>query len=47
MTYADDGNLISNDIRTIERNADVLLKAYKDDGLAVNLEKLITWKMPL
>ena len=34
--YADDVNLIE---RTIERNADVLLNASKDIGLAVN-----TWK---
>ena len=34
LTYADDVNLIG-DIRTIERNADVLLNACKDIGLAV------------
>ena len=40
MTYADDVNLTGDDIRTIERNADVLLNAYKDIGLAVNTEKI-------
>ena len=35
---ANDVNLIGDDIRTIERNADVLLNACKDIGLAVNIE---------
>ena len=39
MAYADDVNLIGDDIRTIERNADVLLNACKDIGLTVNTEK--------
>ena len=30
LAYADDVNLIIDDIRTIERNADVLLNACKD-----------------
>ena len=34
-THQDDVNLIGDDIR-IERNADVLLNACKDIGLAVN-----------
>ena len=34
LAYADDVNLIDNDIRTIERNADVLLNACRDIGLA-------------
>ena len=38
LAYADDVNLIG-DIRTIERNADVLLNACKDIGLAVNTGK--------
>ena len=38
LAYADDVNLIGDDIR-IERNADVLLNAYKDIGLAVNTGK--------
>ena len=37
LAYADDVNLIGYKIRTIERNADVLLKACKDIGLAVNI----------
>jgi hypothetical protein len=40
LAYADDVNLIGDDIRTIERNADVLLKACKDIVLAVNTEKI-------
>ena len=39
MAYADDVNLIGDDIRTIVRNADVLLSACKDIGLAVNIGK--------
>ena len=39
MAYADDVNLIGDDIRTIERNTDVLLNACKDIGLVVNIEK--------
>ena len=37
LAYADDVNLIGDDIRTIERNAEVLLNTCK--GLAVNTEK--------
>ena len=39
LAYADDVNLIGDDIRTIERNADVLLHSCKDIGLAVNTGK--------
>ena len=39
MAYADDINLICNDIRTIVTNADVLLNTCKDIDLAVNIEK--------
>ena len=42
LAYADDVNLIDG-IRTIGRNADVLLNAFKDIGLAVNTGKLCTW----
>ena len=35
LAYADDINLIGDDIRTIGRNADVLLNACKDIGLTV------------
>ena len=38
MTYADDVNLISSDLK-IERNSDVLLNACKDVSLAVNTGK--------
>ena len=39
LTYADDVNLIGDDIRRIERNLYLLLNALKDIGLAVNLGK--------
>ena len=39
LAYADDVNLIGNDIWTLERNADVLLNACKVTGLAVNTGK--------
>ena len=39
LAYADDINLIGDEIRTIERNADVLLNACKDIGLAVNVRQ--------
>ena len=39
FAYADDVNLIGDDIRTIERNADVLINACKDIGLPVNTGK--------
>ena len=38
LAYADDANLIGDDIRT-KRNADVLLNACKNIGLAVNIGK--------
>ena len=43
LAYADDVNLIGDDIGTIERNADVLLNAYKYIILAVKMGKLSTW----
>ena len=39
LAYADGVNLLGDDIRTIERNADVLLNACKDIGLAVHTGK--------
>ena len=39
LAYADDVNLIGDDIRTIKRNAYVLLNACKDIGLSVNTGK--------
>ena len=39
VAVVDDVNLIGEDIRTIERNADVLLNACKDIGLAGNTGK--------
>jgi hypothetical protein len=39
LAYADVPNLISDDIRTIERNAHVLLNASKDIGLGVDTGK--------
>ena len=39
IDFADDVNLIGDDIRTIERNADVLFNSCKNIGLAVNIGK--------
>ena len=39
VAYADDVHLIGDDIRTIEKNADVLLNAGKDIGLPLNIGK--------
>ena len=39
MAYADDVNLLGDDIITIDRNAYVLLNACKDIGLAANTGK--------
>ena len=36
LAYVDDVNLIVDYVRTIERNADMLLNTCKDIGLAVN-----------
>jgi len=39
LAYADDVNLIGDDIRTVERNADMLLNACMDIGIGVNTRK--------
>ena len=39
LAYADVVNVIRDDIRTIERNSDVLLNDCNDVGLAVNTGK--------
>ena len=39
LTYVGDFSLIGNNIRRLETNANVLLNAYKNIGLAVNKEK--------
>ena len=44
LAYADVVNLVGDDVRTIEGNANVLLDACKDIGLAVRQGKLSTWK---
>ena len=43
-SYEDGVNLIDDDIRSRERNADVLLNACMDIGLAETNGKLSTWK---
>ena len=43
LSYADNLNLTGENIRTIERNADALLIAYKDIRLAIKQGKLNTW----
>ena len=37
LAYADDVNLMGDDIRTIERNADMLSNACKDEHLAFRI----------
>jgi hypothetical protein len=37
LTYAEDVSLIGNDMRSIERNPDVLSNSCKDFGLAINI----------
>ena len=39
LGFTDDVNLIGNDIKSIERTADILLNACKDIALAVNIGK--------
>ena len=39
LAYVDAVNVIGDDIRTIERNANVLLNACKVNGLAANIGK--------
>ena len=39
LAYVNDINLIGDDIKTIERNADMSLTACNDIGLAVNIGK--------
>ena len=43
LAYANDVNLIDDNIRITKKKAGVLLNACKDIGLAVNT-KLCTWK---
>ena len=45
LAYADDVNLIGDDIRTIGRNADGLLNTFNDIGLAVNTGKTTYMEM--
>ena len=40
LAYVDDDNLIVHDIKTIERNADVLLNTSKEICLTLNIEKI-------
>ena len=39
LAYADDVNLIGDDIRTIQRNTNMLLKSCKDIGSGLNTGK--------
>jgi hypothetical protein len=40
LVYADDVNLLGDNINTIEKNAEALIDASKGVGLEVNTEKL-------
>ena len=44
LAYADDVILIGDDIRTVERNTDLLLNACGDIVLGVNKGKLSAWE---
>jgi hypothetical protein len=39
LTYADDVNLLGDNIDTIEKNAETLIDASKEVGLEINVEK--------
>jgi hypothetical protein len=39
LVYADDVNLLGDDIDTINKNTETLIDASKEDGLEVNAEK--------
>ena len=39
LAYADNISLLGDDIRTIERNTDVLLNTFKDIDSAINMGK--------
>jgi hypothetical protein len=41
LAYADDVNLLGDDIDTIKRNKEALINASKEVGLAVNVEKTL------
>ena len=42
LAYADDVNLVDNCIRTVERNANLLINACNEIGLAVKKGKIST-----
>jgi hypothetical protein len=39
LAYADDVNLLGDNIDTINKNTEILIKASKEVGLVVNVEK--------
>jgi phage anti-repressor protein len=39
LVYADDVNLLGNNINTIKKNREILIDVSKEVGLAVNAEK--------
>jgi hypothetical protein len=39
LAYADDVNLLGDDIDTIEKNTETLIDASKEVGLEINVEK--------
>jgi hypothetical protein len=40
LAYADDVNIVGENIDTIQKNTDALLDAGKEDGLEVNPQKI-------
>jgi hypothetical protein len=39
LAYADDGNLLGNNIGTIKKNTETLIGASKEVGIEINIEK--------
>ena len=39
LVYADDGNMLGENLKTIRENTEIFIKASKDIGLEVNSEK--------
>jgi hypothetical protein len=43
LVYSDDVNILGGSIRTINKNAEALLAASKENGLEINTDKTKTW----
>ena len=47
LVYADDVNMLGENLQTVRENAEIFIKASKDIGLVVNPEKKIYYHIPL